>query len=350
MVDHNADPLSRIDGDGKPPSRILVTGAAGFIGSHLCDRLLERGHRVWGLDNFDNFYPPETKRQNLAPALRHPAMRLVEGDIRDGVLLDGLLSDIPFDAVVHLAARPGVRPSIEDPNLCFDVNVTGTLSLLEAMRRWGPERLVFGSSSSVYGEREDAPFAEETAGDRPISPYATSKRTGEMLCYTHHHLYDLSVLCLRFFTVFGPRQRPDLAIHKFARLMAAGEPLPLYGDGSSSRDYTFVDDVVEGIRLGLGWLERESREAPAYDVVNVGRSDPVTLSELVRRLARALEIEPLITHMPEQPGDVSLTCASDRRVRELLGYAPEVDLDEGLRRFASWFWERTPRKQAATAG
>ncbi len=347
--DHT-NPVTPTDGDGRRTARILVTGAAGFIGSHLCDHLLARGDRVWGLDSFDSFYPPEIKRQNIAPALRHPSMRLVEGDIRDGVLLDGLLSDIAFDAVVHLAARPGVRPSIDDPNLCFDVNVTGTLSLLEAMRRRGPKRLLFGSSSSVYGERRDAPFVEDTAGDRPISPYAASKRTGEMLCYTFHHLYDLSVLSLRFFTVFGPRQRPDLAIHKFARLMANGEPLPLYGDGSSARDYTYVDDIVNGISRGLEWVERESRVAPVYDVVNLGRSDQVTLSDLVARLARAMEIEPAVHHLPEQPGDVSLTCASDIKARELLGYAPEVGLDEGLRRFASWFWERVPTQEKVAAG
>lgn len=349
--DHEqATPATSTDGDGRRPARILVTGAAGFIGSHLCDHLLARGDRVWGLDNFDAFYPPAIKRQNIAAAARHGSMRLVEGDIRDGVLLDGLLSDIPFDAVIHLAARPGVRPSIDDPNLCFDVNVTGTLSLLEAMRRRGPRKLLFGSSSSVYGERKDSPFVEDTAGDRPISPYAASKRAGEMLSYTFHHLYGLSVLSLRFFTVFGPRQRPDLAIHKFARLMAGGEALPLYGDGSSARDYTYVDDIVNGVTLGLEWLEHASRDAPVYDVVNLGRSDPVTLADLVKRLGRAMEIEPAVHHLPEQPGDVSLTCASDAKARDLLGYAPSVDFDEGLRRFASWFWERTTRPEKVAAG
>lgn len=325
---------------GRPDAerlKVLVTGAAGFIGSHFCERLLASDCDVWGLDNFDPFYDPGIKRRNVRELTAHPNMRLIEGDIRDGVLLDGLFSDVPFDVVVHLAARPGVRPSIEEPELCFDVNVQGTLVLLEAMRRHHVAAMVFGSSSSVYGDSDTVPLEESVAADRPISPYAASKRAGEHVCHTFHHLYGMSVHCLRFFTVFGPRQRPDLAIHKFARLMVEQTALPLYGDGSTSRDYTYVADTVEGVMRSMRGVVEASGTDPVFEVINLGRSDSVTLKELVRELSSQMGIEPRIEWLPNQPGDVTMTCASDVRARSLLGFEPRVDLSEGLARFVEWF-------------
>jgi UDP-glucuronate 4-epimerase len=321
-------------GSGRP-ARVLVTGAAGFIGSHLCERLLDGGHRVWGIDNFDPYYPENLKRANIAPALENPSMRLIEADVRDGVLLDGLFRQVPFDAVVHLAARPGVRPSLEEPDVCLDINLNGTLRLLEAMRRHRVARLVFGSSSSVYGESPEAPFSEEQAADRPISPYAASKRSAELLVHAYHHLFALSTVCLRFFTVYGPRQRPDLAIHKFARLMRDRHPLPVFGDGNSGRDYTYVDDAVEAIERSLRLLD-SSGEGARYEVLNVGRGEPVSLDQLLNSLAAALGTKPRLERLPDQPGDVPYTCASTERLERTLGFRPGTGLDEGLRRFVSW--------------
>ncbi|MFQ5889875.1 MAG: GDP-mannose 4,6-dehydratase [Gemmatimonadota bacterium] len=327
---------SRAGTEGQP-ERVLVTGAAGFIGSHLCERLLADGHAVWALDNLDPFYSPDVKRANLETALAHPRMHFVEGDIRDGVLLDGLFGSVPFDTVVHLAARPGVRPSIEEPELCFDVNVAGTVSVLQAMRRHHVSLLLLGSSSSVYGETDEVPFREEMAADRPISPYAASKRAAELICHSYHHLYRLSVYCLRFFTVYGPRQRPDLAIHKFVRLMAAGEKIPVYGDGSSGRDYTYIDDIIEGVVRALARLRGEARSGPVFHTLNLGRSDPIQLSELVRLLGRELGIRPRVDRLPMQPGDVSITFASAENAESVLGYTPRVEIEEGVRRFVEWF-------------
>ena len=317
-------------------SRILVTGAAGFLGSQLCDRLLADGFRVVGIDNFDPFYPEATKRANLASALQEPGMRLIEGDIRDGVLLEGLLSDVPLDAVVHLAARPGVRPSLDAPEACIQVNVNGTLQLLEAMRRHHVGQLVFGSSSSVYGDSSTAPYTEEQAADRPISPYAASKRAGELLIHSYHHLFGLAAVCLRFFTVYGPRQRPDLAIHKFARLMKAGEALPIFGSGTSGRDYTYVDDAVEAIVRSLNLTGTNGDSGTCFEILNVGGGNPVTLNELLDHLATALGERPRLDRLPDQPGDVSFTCASTERIERVLGFQPLIGLEEGLQRFAAW--------------
>ena len=252
------------------------------------------------------------------------------------MLLEGLFTDVPLDAVIHLAARPGVRPSLDAPEPCIQVNVGGTLQLLEAMRRHHVGRLVFGSSSSVYGNSSTAPYSEDQIADRPISPYAASKRAGELLVHTYHHLYGLAAVCLRFFTVFGPRQRPDLAIHKFARLMRAGQALPIYGDGQSGRDYTYVEDAVEAIVRSLR-LTGANDEPPCYEVLNVGRSEPVTLNELLDHLETALRQKPRLDRQPMQPGDVSFTSASTDRVERVLGFRPRVGLEEGLERFATWF-------------
>lgn len=332
------------DGTGREPTvetgrdteRVLVTGAAGFIGSHLSERLLDEEVQVWGLDNFDSFYAPNLKRRNLQEALSRSGFHFVEGDVRDAVLLGGLLSDVSFDAVVHLAARPGVRPSLDEPTACFDSNVMGTITLLEAMRVQHVKRLVFGSSSSVYGSRQATPFREDDAADRPASPYAASKRSGELLCHTYHHLHGLSVFCLRLFTVYGPRQRPDLAIHKFARLLTRGEKLPLYGDGTSSRDYTYVDDAVEGIVRSLGRLERRN-EDPQFAVLNLGNGTPIELTDLVDAMAEAFGVVPDVEHLDCQPGDVPVTCAATERAREFLNFEADISLEEGLRRFAEWF-------------
>jgi UDP-glucuronate 4-epimerase len=303
---------------------------------------LAEGQRVWGLDNFDRLYPESVKRKNLENALTHTSMRLIEGDIRDSVLLEGLFGSVAFDAVVHLAARPGVRASIQTPGECTDVNVGGTLQLLEAMKRHHVSRLVFGSSSSVYGDEGDTPSREQDAADRPISPYAASKRAGELLVHAHHHLNGCSAVCLRFFTVYGPRQRPDLAIHKFSKLLLEGRPIPVYGDGTTARDYTFVDDTVEAIMRAVDLTFRSEPGRPRYDIVNVGRGTPVTLSELIGLLGEMLNVRPKIDRRPEQPGDVSQTMASTARLEESLGFRPPTGIREGLARFADWLSVKSP--------
>lgn len=312
---------------------VLVTGAAGFIGSHLCDRLLAEGRRVVGLDSFDPYYSRAIKEANLAAALDHGAFRLVEGDIRDADLLRTLPE---VDSIVHLAARAGVRPSIREPALYADVNVTGTVRMLELAAERGIESFVFGSSSSVYGNNERVPFSETDPVDHPISPYAASKRAAELLCHTAHHLHGTRVLCLRFFTVYGPRQRPDLAIHAFARRLAEGKPLPVFGDGSSARDYTYFTDILDGIVSSLRVLEEGS---VGFDIVNLGESRTVTLDEMVRVIGEEMGVEPEIERLPPQPGDVRRTWADVTHAQELLGYRPSVDFRQGVRSFVAWFRE-----------
>jgi len=325
-------------------SRILVTGAAGFIGSHLCERLVADGHGVWGLDSFDDFYDPAVKRRNLESVLAHPCMHLVEGDVRDGVLLDGLLRTIPFDLIVHLAARPGIRPSLFQPELCWDVNVTGTLCLLEAMRRHHLSRLVFASSAAVYGARDarDGAFLESCAAGEPESPYAASKRAGELLCHTWHRLWGMSVHCLRFFTVYGPRQRPDLVISKFADLLRAGEPVPVYGDGSSTRDYTFVADVVEATARSAEHLREVPAGKPEFEILNVGNGRAVGLLEMLRTLSEALGVEAhRVRHEDPRPGDTPAMIADHARVAEVLGFRPDTSLRAGLDEFVAWLDARS---------
>ncbi|MFW6192363.1 MAG: NAD-dependent epimerase/dehydratase family protein [Gemmatimonadota bacterium] len=322
--------------DVERSATVLVTGAAGFIGSHLCEALLDAGCSVWGLDSFHPYYSPAVKRRNLRAASGHPKMHVVQGDIRDGVLLDGLLGGRAFDAAVHLAALPGVRTSLEAPDVCMDINVQGTLTLLEALARHEIDRLVFASSSSVYGEDTAPPFRESDAADRPISPYAASKRAGEMLCHSYSATHGLSVHCLRIFTAFGPRQRPDLAIHKFARLMRGGEPIPLFGDGASERDYTYVGDVVAGVHRSLLRLLDLPDDATEYEIVNLGRGSTVRLDDLVRALSSAVGVEPEIDRLPDQPGDMPMTHADVERAGELLGWSAETSLEEGLAAFVGW--------------
>jgi UDP-glucuronate 4-epimerase len=313
---------------------VLLTGAAGFIASHLAERLLAGGRSVVGLDNFDDFYHQDVKERNLAVAMGHAAFTLVRGDIRDAETLAALPSDI--DTVVHIAARAGVRPSIAQPALYFDVNVAGTLRLLELARERGIRRFVFASSSSVYGNNQDVPFSEEHRVDNPISPYAASKRAGELLGHTYHHLYGISCICLRFFTVYGPRQRPDLAIHKFARLMEAGEEIPVFGDGTSQRDYTYIDDILEGVEGALDWV---GRAEGAFEIVNLGESRTVGLLEMVEVLSEELGLEPRIRWLPPQPGDVERTFADISKARALLGYDPQWEFRRGIRSFVEWIRE-----------
>jgi len=312
-----------------PGPPVLVTGGAGFIGSHLVAALLGGGREVVVLDDFDDFYDPAIKRRNVA-ALAGPGLRVVEGDIRDTALVDRLFSDERFHSVIHLAARAGVRPSIEQAALYTSVNLDGTTCLLEAARRHGVERFVFGSSSSVYGNNPKVPFAEDDPVDHPVSPYAATKKAGELLCYTHHHLHGLHVACLRFFTVYGPRQRPEMAIHKFTRLLWQGKDVEQYGDGTSARDYTYVSDIVDGIL-------RAWERCRGYRVYNLGGSRTVTLSDLLAKIAERLEVPARVRAMPAQPGDVERTWADVSRARQELGWEPRVDLDSGLDLFVEWF-------------
>jgi len=311
---------------------VLLTGAAGFIASHLSEHLLDKGSSVVGLDNFDDFYDPAIKEGNLAQTRDHDAFTLVRGDIRDLGVLAGLPEGI--DTIVHIAARAGVRPSIAQPALYCDVNVTGTLNLLEFARARGITRFIFASSSSVYGNNEKVPFSEDDPVDHPISPYAATKKAGELLAHAYTHLYGISCLCLRFFTVYGPRQRPDLAIHKFARLMAAGEDFPMFGDGTSQRDYTYIDDILQGVAGALEWV---GKNEGVHDVVNLGESRTISLREMIQVLGEEMGIEPRVRPAPEQPGDVARTYADISKGRRVLGYEPNWEFRDGIRAFVKWF-------------
>lgn len=316
---------------------ILVTGAAGFIGSWVVERLLARGDRVTGLDSFDLFYDPAIKRRNLRTALGSSRFSLVEGDLRDEALWAGLLSGEPVDVVLHLAARAGVRPSIDQAALYADVNVRGTTVVLEAARRHRVPKVVYASSSSVYGGNEKVPFSEEDPVDQPVSPYAATKKATEVIAHTYHHLYGLETIGLRYFTVYGPRQRPEMAIHKFTRMIERGESIPVFGDGSSQRDYTYVDDVVAGT---LAAIDR----GQGYRIYNLGESRTTSLLDLVAMIGRAIGSTPKVKHLPDQPGDVPVTYADVTRAREELGYDPRVGMEEGIERFVRWYREDVGRE------
>ncbi len=311
--------------------RTIVTGGAGFIGSHLVDRLLADGGDVIVVDNFDPAYSRRAKEANLAMALANPRCRLLEMDIRDLEAVDELVSQTRPDAIAHLAARAGVRASIADPRLYTDVNVLGTVSWLQAASRLEPRpRFVYASSSSVYGDRSDPPFRETDAVDRPVSPYAATKRACELMAHTFHHLTGMSITGLRFFTAFGPRNRPDLAIAKFTRLIDRGEPVPMYGDGMSRRDYTYVGDIVDGIVRAID-------RCSGLGLYNLGRSDPVALRDMIAMLAEALGKPALIQTLPEQPGDVGQTFADVSLAARDLGYSPSTSFREGIRRYVEWY-------------
>jgi UDP-glucuronate 4-epimerase len=314
---------------------VVVTGGAGFIGGHLCRRLLERGDGVWAVDNFDPFYDPAIKRRTVAELSAFPAFRLVEADVCEPRAVEAALpGGGQVDAIVHLAARPGVRPSIQQPLAYARTNVEGTAAVLELSRALGNVPVVFGGSSSVYGNSAPVPFREDDPVAEPISPYAATKRAGELLCHAHHALYGTSIVCLRFFTVYGPRQRPDLAIHKFARLMAEGRPIPFFGDGSARRDYTWVDDVVQGVE---GAIALAHGTPGVFEIVNLGESRTTSLSRLVELLGQALGVEPVLDRQPAQPGDVDRTCADVTKARRLLGYDPRTPVEEGIPLFVEWF-------------
>jgi UDP-glucuronate 4-epimerase len=307
----------------------LVTGGAGFIGSHLVDSLLADGWRVTVLDNFDPFYPPSVKEENVRPHVSSPRYTLLRGDLRDAGAIR-LLESTEFDVIAHLAAKAGVRPSIEDPVGYQDVNVSGTQHLLELARRLGVRQFVFASSSSVYGINPRVPWREDDYVLQPISPYASTKVSGELLGHVYSHLYGIRFIALRFFTVYGPRQRPDLAIHKFARMMLAGKPIPVFGDGSTSRDYTYVDDIIRGVRAAMTYT------GTPYEVINLGNTQTVTLAEMIAGLERVLGITAAIERLPEQPGDVPRTWAKVAKARRLLGWEPRTRYDQGVAKFAEW--------------
>lgn len=326
---------------------MLVTGCAGFIGSHLCERLLRDGYRVWGIDNLDGFYEPSRKRANLAKALRNPAMHFVEGTIQDEILLNGLMSDVRFDAVVHLAAVPSVQASLENPELCYEVNVMGTLRLLEAMRRHSISVLLLGSSASVYDGVTDIVSTDGAPVDQPASPYSASKRSAEILCHTHWQLYGLSVYCLRLFTAYGPRQRPDQEIHTLARLMSTGQPLPVVGEGTCRRDCIYVEDVVDGICRALERARGDAEDDPTFEIVNLGPGERTSRRKLVETLASLLDANPAFDHVPAQVAEVSAPHASVDRARQLLGWEPSTPLQSGLASFVEWFKQVSPRAAPA---
>jgi len=311
---------------------ILVTGGAGFIGSHVVDHLLSEGFwRVTVIDDFNDFYKPSIKRANVRTHSLNPAYQLIEADIRDQSMLAAVFDETKFDVIVHLAARAGVRPSLEEPVLYAETNVTGTINLLELARVHNIKQFVFGSSSSVYGINAKVPFGEDDPVRQPISPYAATKAAGELLCYTYAHLYGVRAVCLRFFTVYGARQRPDLAIHKFARLISEGKSIPVFGDGTTRRDYTFVDDIVQGVRAAVDY------DKSMYEVINLGESQTIELRELIQLLEKELKLRAVIERLPQQPGDVPQTFADITKARRLLGYNPQTKIEEGIHRFIQWF-------------
>ena len=314
---------------------ILITGGAGFVGSHLVDRLLYEGAgHVSVIDDFNDFYDPAIKRANVSRHEQNSTYRLFEADIRDRASLQKIFADNAFDCIVHLAARAGVRPSLAEPLLYAETNINGTLNLLELARAHGIKQFIFGSSSSVYGINAKVPFCEDDPIRQPISPYAATKAAGELICHTYTHLYGIRSVCLRFFTVYGPRQRPDLAIHKFARLISAGKPIPVFGDGTTRRDYTFIDDIIAGVRAAIDYDKSD------YEVINLGESRTVELRELIALIEKKLGATAMIDRQPLQPGDVPQTFADITKARRLLGYDPKTQIEDGIRKFVEWFQNR----------
>jgi len=310
---------------------ILVTGGAGFIGSHLVDRLLaEGGWRVTVVDDFNDFYSPEIKHSNIAEHVKSSDYRVVDADIRDTSTMIALFAEYKFDVIAHLAARAGVRPSLAEPKLYAETNINGTLNLLELAKEHNIKQFVFGSSSSVYGINAKVPFAENDPIFNPISPYAATKAAGELLCHTYSHLYDIRCVCLRFFTVYGSRQRPDLAIHKFSKLISEGRPIQVFGDGTSRRDYTYIDDIIQGVRAAIDY------DRSMYEIFNLGESQTTELNELISLLERSLDLQAVIDRQPVQPGDVPTTFADISKSRELLGYNPTTKIADGIPKFVEW--------------
>lgn len=311
--------------------KILITGAAGFIGSHLCETLIEK-HKIFGLDNFCDFYNPQIKWNNVSNLQQSSNFTLLEADIRDENALKEIFSKHEFDLVIHLAAMAGVRPSIENPQLYTEVNINGTVNLLEECKKQNIKKFIFSSSSSIYGNNRKVPFSENDPVDHPISPYAFTKKAGELICHTYHHLHKISVICLRFFTVYGQRQRPDLAIHKFARLILNDKPIPVYGDGSTQRDYTYIDDIIDGVLKAIDFIQTGNK----YEILNLGESRTITLSKMILTIENALGIKAKKDFFPIQPGDVERTYADISKSRKILGYDPQTDFEEGIAKFINW--------------
>ncbi len=327
------------------PKRILLTGGAGFIGSHVAEALLRKHFALSIVDNLDDFYSPAWKKANLESIRKIGSFDFFDQDICSADDMKKIFAKIRPEAVIHLAARAGVRPSIEQPRLYEQVNVAGTVNLLELCREFQVSRLIFGSSSSVYGESDRAPFSEEQFDLRPISPYAATKLAGELFCYTYAHLYKLPVIALRFFTVYGPRQRPDLAIHKFVARIEAGKAIPIFGDGNTGRDYTYVDDIVAGIFGALGY-DFSSTTGASFEICNLGNSHPIKLSDLVCRIENATGKKAIIQREALQQGDVPLTWADISKAGKLLGYHPQTPLEEGLKKFVAWYRAADLRQRA----
>ncbi len=316
--------------------RILVTGGAGFIGSHLVEKLLSLGHEVAILDDFNDFYDPQIKRENITAVSKDVAIHHL--DLRDSAAVRNLFHREKFEAIAHLAARAGVRPSIQNPQLYYDTNVDGTLHLLDAARVTGVERFIFASSSSVYGNSKTVPFSEDRQLIQTLSPYGATKIAGEFLCSTYSHLYGMRVVALRYFTVYGPRQRPDLAIHQFTRRIHAGKPIDQFGDGTTRRDYTYIDDIIQGTMAALNY------DGPMFDIFNLGENETIQLRDLIAGIENALGEKAKINRLPEQPGDMPVTYADISKARKLLGYNPSTRLSDGLPRFIEWFLQSSLAK------
>lgn len=310
--------------------KLLVTGAAGFIGSHLVDRLLNTGYQVSGIDNFDSFYNPKIKEKNISRALESSQFKLFRRSILNKSELDRIFSQEHFDLVIHLAAKAGVRPSIQDPTGYFQVNAEGTLNLLELCRKHHIGKFIFGSSSSVYGNNKKIPFSEQDPVDHPISPYAASKKSAELICHNYYHLYKINIFILRFFTVYGPRQRPDLAIHKFFKLINANKPIPIFGNGETYRDYTYIDDIIDGILKSI-------KKVKGYEIINLGESEPIKLKNLIKLIEKTVGQKVEKQYLDKQPGDVNKTYADIEKAKKLLKYHPSTHMEEGLRQFYDWF-------------
>lgn len=320
--------------------KFLITGGAGFIGSHLSQELLKQGHDIITIDNFNNYYDPKLKEKNYelvqqTAIVSHSFYKLYNGDIRNIDILNKIFDENQIDGVVALAANAGVRPSIEDPLYYVDVNLIGLTNLLETMRNHNCSSLVFVSSSSVYGNNKKVPFSEMDSVDNPISPYAATKKAGELLCYTYHSLFKMNIACLRYFTVYGPRQRPDLAINKFTRLMLDNKPIPMFGDGTTARDYTYVSDIVNGTIRALNYVMQKDKHI--YDIFNLGGSHPISLKDLINVIAKTINKEPIIEQLPMQPGDVNITYSDYSHAKEVLNYEPQVRIEEGIKKFVEWY-------------